>query len=505
MSLWRTYRLLIGARVRSQLQYRTSLALELLATALLTFLDFVAILIIFEQVPTLAGWSVAEVALLYGIASTAFSLTDLAIGHLDFLSQMIRDGSFDQVLTRPLPSLLQVVTADFAVRRVAKGAQGLVVLAVALAHVSIDWTPGRVVMLPLAVLAGAVIYGAVWVGLATIAFLIVDAIEFVNAFTYGELPLAVPARPLRALAPEPRDLRPADRLRRVLSRALPPRPTRRAGAAAGLPLRLAARRRRRRRRCVAALGGGRAPLPLGRVVSGDTVVELRGVRKTFVVRERRGVVRRARRVVEAVAGIDLELARGSLRRLPRPERRRQVHDHEDADRDPRAHRRARCASPASTRRGSAWSSPGASASCSASGCSSGGTCRSPTPSSCCGTSTAFRRRGTARTCARFREVLELDPFLATPVRQLSLGQRIRGELTAVLLHDPELLFLDEPTIGLDVVAKQRVREFLVEMNRERGVTVLLTTHDLADVERLCRPHGHHRPRPADLGRRRCTS
>jgi ABC-2 type transport system ATP-binding protein len=88
--------------------------------------------------------------------------------------------------------------------------------------------------------------------------------------------------------------------------------------------------------------------------------------------------------------------------------------------------------------------------------------------------------------ARFREVLELDPFLHTPVRQLSLGQRIRGELTASMLHEPELLFLDEPTIGLDVVAKQRVRDFLVEINRERGVTVLLTTHDLGDIERLCK-------------------
>jgi viologen exporter family transport system ATP-binding protein len=87
--------------------------------------------------------------------------------------------------------------------------------------------------------------------------------------------------------------------------------------------------------------------------------------------------------------------------------------------------------------------------------------------------------------ARFREVLELDPFLDTPVRQLSLGQRIRGELTAAMLHAPELLFLDEPTIGLDVVAKQRVRDFLVEINREDGVTVMLTTHDLGDIERLC--------------------
>jgi len=87
--------------------------------------------------------------------------------------------------------------------------------------------------------------------------------------------------------------------------------------------------------------------------------------------------------------------------------------------------------------------------------------------------------------ATYREVLDLDPFLHTPVRQLSLGQRVRGELSAVMLHDPEILFLDEPTIGLDVVAKERVREFLTRVNRERGVTVLLTTHDLADIERLC--------------------
>jgi ABC-2 type transport system ATP-binding protein len=96
---------------------------------------------------------------------------------------------------------------------------------------------------------------------------------------------------------------------------------------------------------------------------------------------------------------------------------------------------------------------------------------------------------------RFSDVLALAPFLDTPVRQLSLGQRMRGELTAALLHDPEIVFLDEPTIGLDVVAKAAVREFLGEVNRERGVTVLLTTHDLADIERLCSrlliiDHGH---------------
>jgi ABC-2 type transport system ATP-binding protein len=92
----------------------------------------------------------------------------------------------------------------------------------------------------------------------------------------------------------------------------------------------------------------------------------------------------------------------------------------------------------------------------------------------------------AQNLATFVELLDLGPFLDTPVRQLSLGQRMRGDLTAALLHDPEILYLDEPTIGLDVVSKTRVRAFLGELNAERGTTVLLTTHDLADVERLCR-------------------
>lgn len=83
------------------------------------------------------------------------------------------------------------------------------------------------------------------------------------------------------------------------------------------------------------------------------------------------------------------------------------------------------------------------------------------------------------------ELLELGSFLSTPVRQLSLGQRMRGDLTAALLHAPPVLFLDEPSIGLDVVAKARIRELLAQINREQGITLLLTTHDMADIERLC--------------------
>ncbi len=86
---------------------------------------------------------------------------------------------------------------------------------------------------------------------------------------------------------------------------------------------------------------------------------------------------------------------------------------------------------------------------------------------------------------KFQDLLGLGEFMHTPVRSLSLGQRMRADLAAALLHDPKLVFLDEPTIGLDVVAKERIRQFIQSINRERGVTVILTTHDLGDVEKLC--------------------
>ena len=83
------------------------------------------------------------------------------------------------------------------------------------------------------------------------------------------------------------------------------------------------------------------------------------------------------------------------------------------------------------------------------------------------------------------EQLEMGQSLDTPVRQLSLGQRMRAEIAAALLHSPELVILDEPTIGLDVLSKQRLREFLIHERIERGTTLLLTTHDMGDIERLC--------------------
>ncbi|GGG01967.1 ABC transporter ATP-binding protein [Paenibacillus aceti] len=87
---------------------------------------------------------------------------------------------------------------------------------------------------------------------------------------------------------------------------------------------------------------------------------------------------------------------------------------------------------------------------------------------------------------RFIELLDMHEFINQPVRQLSLGQRMKGEMVAALIHNPRILFLDEPTIGLDVLAKDRIQEFLAYINKEEKVTVMLTSHNMDDVERLCK-------------------
>jgi ABC-2 type transport system permease protein len=179
------YRRLVGAQIRSQLQYRLSFAFNALGTALVTFLDFAVILILFEQVDALGEWSVGEVAVLYGISCVSFALADLAIGQIAVLPRMIREGQFDLVLIRPLGPLFQVAASDFTLHRLGRFAQGLVVLVVAAVSLDLDWSPARIGMLVVGVVAGAAIFAGIWIGLATVAFWLIDSMEVANAFTNG--------------------------------------------------------------------------------------------------------------------------------------------------------------------------------------------------------------------------------------------------------------------------------------------------------------------------------
>ena len=199
------YLRLVTARVRSQLQYRLSFALDFGGAILIGFLDFAAILIIFHNIRQLGGWTVSEVALLYGISGIAFSLTDMAIGHLPvFLPDQIRTGNLDVILVRPRGTLLQVLTVDFQLRRLGKAVQAGAVLAYALAQLDIQWTVERALMLAVTIVSAAVILAGVWVITMCIVFWAVEGSETSSAFTYGgqflsQYPITVYERWLRRL------------------------------------------------------------------------------------------------------------------------------------------------------------------------------------------------------------------------------------------------------------------------------------------------------------------
>jgi ABC-2 type transport system permease protein len=184
---WRAvlYLRLIGARVRSQLQYRLSFTLDLLGAFFISFIDFLAVIFLFSHLPRLAGWTLPEVAFFYGTANMAFALSDMIVGHLDTFGQMIKTGSFDLMLVRPVGSLYQVLSSDLQMRRVGRIAQGLVVLIYAVSRLSISWSAATIGMVALMVVTGTVIYSSIWIAGASIAFFTVEIRELNNAFTYG--------------------------------------------------------------------------------------------------------------------------------------------------------------------------------------------------------------------------------------------------------------------------------------------------------------------------------
>jgi ABC-2 type transport system permease protein len=179
------YGRLLGAQVRSQLQYRASFVLQALGQALATFVDFIGLLLLFNRFPSLAGWSLGEVAFLYGLGGVAFGLSDMICGGFDRLSITIQTGTFDRVLTRPLGSFQQVLASDFQVRRLGRIAQSAIALGLALSWVQIDWTPLRLLVAVSAILSGVVIFCAIWVIGAAVTFWTVQTSEVTNVFTYG--------------------------------------------------------------------------------------------------------------------------------------------------------------------------------------------------------------------------------------------------------------------------------------------------------------------------------
>ncbi|MGW1979294.1 ABC transporter permease [Streptomyces sp. NPDC001889] len=181
----RAFALIAAMWIRSTLAYRASFVMATLASFAVTGFDFLAILLMFSHIDVLGGFTLAEIAFLYGAVSTSFGLTDLALGTVDRLGRRVRDGTLDTLLVRPAPVLAQIAADRFALRRLGRVLQGTLVLAYGLYAVDVDWTLLKVLMVPMMVLSGAGIFAAVFVGGAAFQFWAQDAAEVQNSFTYG--------------------------------------------------------------------------------------------------------------------------------------------------------------------------------------------------------------------------------------------------------------------------------------------------------------------------------
>lgn len=182
---FRAYGLIAAMWLRSTMAYRASFVMTAVGNFAATAFDFVAIMLMFSHVDVLGGYTLPEIALLYGAAGTAFGLADLAMGSMDRLGRRVRDGTLDTLLVRPVPVIAQVAADRFALRRLGRITQGLLVLGYALVTLDIEWTVLKVVMVPLTLLSGAAIFGAVFVVGAAFQFFAQDASEVQNSFTYG--------------------------------------------------------------------------------------------------------------------------------------------------------------------------------------------------------------------------------------------------------------------------------------------------------------------------------
>ncbi|WP_416071450.1 ABC transporter permease [Streptomyces sp. ME02-8801-2C] len=182
----RAYRMIAAMWVRSTMAYRASFAMTTIGNFVATGLDFLAIMLMFSQIDRLGGYSLPEVAFLYGLSAVAFGIADLVVGSMDRLGRRVRDGTLDTLLVRPAPVLAQVAADRFAVRRIGRITQGLLVLGYALLTLDdVHWTTVKVLLMPVMVISGGAIFCAVFVGGGAFQFVARDASEVQNAFTYG--------------------------------------------------------------------------------------------------------------------------------------------------------------------------------------------------------------------------------------------------------------------------------------------------------------------------------
>jgi len=186
------YLRLCSADMRSQMQYRLSYTLFAGSTFVSLFLEFVTIWVFFQRFPSIGGWSLGEVALVYGLASICFGLAEMVSGGFDHFSSLIHRGDFDRLLVRPVSPFTQVFSQEFQLRRFARISQGAVVFLIgaSLLDPRPAWTAADLAYLVVAVLSGATVYIALFIIGATLCFWTIQSTEIVNVFTHGGTEMA---------------------------------------------------------------------------------------------------------------------------------------------------------------------------------------------------------------------------------------------------------------------------------------------------------------------------
>lgn len=185
LTLTSLYFRLIGARIRAQMQYKLSFWLDMGGFALLTWVEFATTAVLLARFQSVGGWGIAEVALLYGLSSIAYSIAEMAGRGFDRFEAMVQTGSFDSVLIRPLGSFFQVLSSDFQLRRLGRTFQGAVVFTYAISALPISWTLERLLIIPVTIASGTLIFISLLMIGAAACFWTVKTPEIINIFTAG--------------------------------------------------------------------------------------------------------------------------------------------------------------------------------------------------------------------------------------------------------------------------------------------------------------------------------
>ncbi|QLY30350.1 ABC transporter permease [Nocardia huaxiensis] len=179
------YRAVLASRLRTQRAYPLSFATDLLSAFLIGLLEFAEMWVIFSNVPQLGGLDLDGMLLLYGLSNTSFAVADMLVGHADTLPTYIRLGRLDAFYLRPQPLLLQLMTSDIALRRVARIAVAATVLGLGVMRNDIDWTASHLALFGITLLSGIAIFAGLFICAAGVQFFLIDGSELTNAFTYG--------------------------------------------------------------------------------------------------------------------------------------------------------------------------------------------------------------------------------------------------------------------------------------------------------------------------------